>query len=338
MAALGTILGGLQSRNNPGRNMTPAASPYRYTGPTSWAGRTPPTSIYAGIAPVGLGGYRGSTAGVAAMSNAPTASPVATPVGPPKPPPPVAIPALPPPPTASLMSFDQWLGNNEQWSQQNAASVANRNRLMANYGWVRDANGKLVKDTTAAPDSILASLDLGLGQRKQQAAQQGSNRGALFSGGMVNEVDKATQAYEAGVAKAEQSLIDGLGAVDQQDLDTKLELDDDYDADIANTQVQNPANTIASFAGMKPDVGIASIDAYIAKYGKYLKPNELAEFKRQRDILTGKLPKPGAATPPRPTGGTARPRPTKPTKKRSTKKTRDGGIAGGAGRRRRRRK
>lgn len=317
MATLGGILGGLQSRKNPGMNMAPGAYTYRSPGPT--------TSVLSSLPGARPGG------GTAMGGNVP-GRPVAPPLAPPaRPAAPPALPAvaapLPAAPTSSLQTFDQWLANNGQWSQQQAQSNAARNTLMAQFGWVRDASGRLVRDTHAAPDSALAGLDLDLGRNVQTAAQRSSNRGTLFSGATINEVDKATQAYETGVARAQTSLLQNLAGVDQQDLNTKIALDPSYEADVAQVKVDDPARVIAHFAGLAPGQAVASIDAYLAKYKQYLKPNELAEFARQRQLAWTKF----SAPKPAPKPAAPKPATKKPAakKKPPAKKIHTGGVAGG---------
>jgi hypothetical protein len=264
-------------------------------------------------------------------------------LGPPPPPvtawkPPAlpAAPVLPAGPIGSLMTFDQWLGANGTWLQQQGQSNAARSSLQANYGWVRDAAGNLHPDTNAAPDSILGGLDRQVSVRKNQSAQQAANRGSLFSGGTINEVDKATEAYNQGVAKAQGSLIDKLGAVDQNDIQTKISLDPQYEDDVGQTKITSPTDALTAFKAMKPGVGVAGIDAYLKKYGEFLTPAERAAFKTQRDAMFKQFTAPPVVAPPAQTKTVVVD--TKPTRLRHRKhrkhrppppKLHTGGIAGG---------
>ena len=304
--------------------MAPGA--YHFTRP---AGATPWKNVLSGL---GGGWQRGGL-----LRNAPGQLSPSGAV--PRPLPVPVLPTAPPlgaAPPSSIQTFDQWLANNPQWSQQQGLSGAARAGLYANYGWTRGADGRLVAATDAAPDSVLAGLGTRKARNIQGAAQAASNRGSLFSGATINEVDKATQAYESGISQAQSSLLRGLAGVDQQDLTTKISLGPGYEADVANTKIEKPADAISRLAGLKPGEAVAGYDAYLKAYEKYLAPNEIAEVKRQRDIAWKKF------TTPKPPPVAPRTRPpvvivdTKPVKAGSRKKKpgagskiRDGGIAGG---------
>lgn len=264
-----SLIGGLQSATNPGRNM--ASTGYRP--------RLPRRPRRIGGA---LGGNRPPTGGGGRPNNPTGGNPQGTPVSPQ---PHGTAPALPPAPVSSLLSFADWLKTNPIWTAQAASSAAQRNNLMASYGWEMGPDGKLRQATNAAPDSILAGLGNDLSVTKSRGAQRAANAGTLFSGGTINEVDKATQAYERGVAAAQTSLIGKLGGIDSQDIATQLDLQPNYDEMVQNTKVRDPGDVVKEYSTLKPDVGIAAIDQYLKAYEKFLTPQQAHDFHLLRDQL-----------------------------------------------------
>lgn len=304
---MASLIGGLQSSANPGRNMAPGWGVIRRRPrPVTPRAATPPP-IYApphypqpgGTNPVGPAPVPNSTAGWAPAYDPNVHYWGAThPGGPsmgahnvpatPEPggglPQPHGTAVGAAPPVASILSFDQWLATNPQWVQQAAASTNARNQLFGQSGFYQDAKGDLHADPSASPDSAYAQLGLGREQQIGHAAQNAANHGSLFSGGALMGVTNATEAYNAGVARAKNSLLGSLGKVTQSDLDAKLALNPDYKAVVDATKTSNPNDVYKQFQALKPDQAIASIDKYLSAYGKYLTPEQMASFHHLRAV------------------------------------------------------
>jgi hypothetical protein len=270
-----SLIGGLQVSTNPGRNMTPGVlTPRR-------------TRVNLPMYPRFAGRPNGSR---------PAQTPGINPNGPSRPPAKNTAPAATGPympvggvaahyaaPGSSILSFDQWLASQPTYILQHAHDVDAQNQLLAGYGFYKDKTGHLVADPKAAQDSIIAGLDLGRQQGIGRTAQRGANAGNLFSGATLLGTQQANDAYRTGASKALGDLTGKLGDIDQKEIDTKLGLQPDYTDMVGNTKTQKPEDVLKKLHGEANSANaIASIDAYLKSYSKYLTPAQIKAFQNER--------------------------------------------------------